>query len=153
MQQREYRIKINGEMDFIIISPQVLSTLIEKIHSSPECEVSVDVEDIMPPEFTDYLLRMINANRFYESCFRYQYIMENPITRKELYEILRRQLSQADMEESPCFRSICLTDTFQGKAELDMDCSRPFFWACKDTLAKFIYTFPDGRRETLVIEY
>lgn len=34
MRQREYRIKINGEMDFIIISPQVLSALIEKIHSS-----------------------------------------------------------------------------------------------------------------------
>ena len=28
-----------------------------------------------------------------------------------------------------------------------------FFWACKDTAAKFVYTFPDGREETLVIEY
>ena len=37
--------------------------------------------------------------------------------------------------------------------ELDMECNDLFFWACKDTAAKFVYTFPDGREETLVIEY
>ena len=34
-----------------------------------------------------------------------------------------------------------------------MECNELFFWACKDTTAKFIYTFPDGRQETLVLEY
>ena len=56
---KEYKLKINGEIDFIIISPQVLSSLISQIHSSPEREVAVNIEDIMPPGFTDYLLRVI----------------------------------------------------------------------------------------------
>ena len=60
---KEYRLKINGEIDFIIISPQVLSSLISQIHNSLECEVAVNIEDIMPPGFTDYLLRVINGKR------------------------------------------------------------------------------------------
>ena len=52
-----------------------------------------------------------------------------------------------------CFQTIQLTDTFQGNVELDMECNDLFFGACKDTAAKFVYTFPDGREETLVIEY
>ena len=34
-----------------------------------------------------------------------------------------------------------------------MECNDLFFWACKDTTAKFTYTFPDGRQEILVLEY
>lgn len=150
---KEYRLKINGEIDFIVISPQVLSSLIAQIHSSPEQEVTVSIADIMPPGFTDYLLRVINSNRFTNKCFRYHYILENPVTKKGLYEILRQQLSGADLEKSPCFQVIRLTDTFRGNVKLDMECSEPFFWACKDTAAKFVYTFSDGREETLVIEY
>src|SRR5699024_12208199 len=61
---KEYKLKINGEIDFIIISPQVFFSLISQIHSSTECEVAVNIEDIMPPGITDYLLRVINVNRF-----------------------------------------------------------------------------------------
>ena len=150
---KEYRLKINGEIDFIIISPQVLSSLISQIHNSLECEVAVNIEDIMPPGFTDYLLRVINTNRFTNKQFRYHYILENLVTKKGLYEILRQQLSNTDIEKSLCFQTIRLTDTFRGDVELDMECNKPFFWACKDTAAKCVYTFPDGREETLVIEY
>lgn len=101
---KEYKLKINGEIDFIIISPQVLSSVITQIHNSPKCEVAVNIEDIMPPGFTEYLLRVINSNRFTNERFRYRYILENPVTRKGLYEILRQQLSNADIEKSPVFR-------------------------------------------------
>ena len=139
---KKYKLKINGEIDFIIISPQVLSSLISQIHNSPECEVAVNIED---------LLRVINTNRFTNKRFRYHYILENLVTKKGLYEILRQQLSNTDIEKSPCFQTIRLTDTFRRDVELDMECNEPFFWACKDTAAKFVYTFPDGREETLVI--
>lgn len=150
---KEYKLKINGEIDFIIISPQVLSSLIFQIHNSPKCEVAVNIEDIMPSGFTDYLLRVININRFTNKRFRYRHILENPVTKKGLYEILRQQFSNMDIEHSSCFKTIRLTDTFRGDVELDMECNEPFFWACKDTTAKFIYMFPEGQQETLVIEY
>jgi len=42
---KEYRLKINGGYDFIIISPQTISLLISKIHNSPDKELAVKVED------------------------------------------------------------------------------------------------------------
>ena len=150
---KEYTLIIKGEMDFIILSPQVLSSLITQIHNSPERKVVVSIESIMPPKFTDYLLRVINSNRFSNERFLYRYILENPVTKKGMYEILRQQLSRTNTERFPCFQTIRLTDTFQGNVELDMECNDLFFWACKDTTAKFIYTFPDGRQETVVFSY
>lgn len=150
---KEYKLKIRGEMDFVIISPQVFSTLIAKIHKSPDSEVSVAVEEIMPPDFADYLINVINVNRFSNEKFRYHYIMDDPITKKDLYRILNEQLSNADMDDSRCFQNIRLQRTFQGVAELDMECNEPFFLACKDSTARLVYTFQDGREETLVIEY
>lgn len=111
---KEYTLIIKEEMDFIILSPQVLSSLITQIHNSPERKVVVSIESIMPPTFTDYLLRVINSNRFSNERFRYRYILENPVTKKGLYEILRQQLSNTDIEKSPCFQTIHLTDTFRG---------------------------------------
>ena len=146
-------MKISGEMDFVIISPQVFSSLIAKIHNSPEREVVVVVEEIMPPGFMDYLINVINVNRFTNEKFRYHYILEDPITRKDLYKILKEQLSRADMDNTTCFQNISLQRTLHGAAELDMECNEPFFLACKDSTAKLVYTFQDGREETLVIEY
>ena len=144
---KEYKLKINGEIDFIIISPQVLSSLISQIHNSPEREVAVNIEDIMPPGFTDYLLRVINVNRFTNERFRYHYILENPVTKKGLYEILEQQLSNADIEKSPCFQTIRLTDTFRGDVELDMECNEPFFWPAKiRQQSLFIRSQMDGRK-------
>ena len=146
-------MKISGEMDFVIISPQVFSSLIAKIHNSPEREVAVVVEEIMPPGFMDYLINVINVNRFTNEKFRYHYILEDTITRKDLYKILKEQLSRADMDNTTCFQNISLQRTLHGAAELDMECNEPFFLACKDSTAKLVYTFQDGREETLVIEY
>ncbi len=146
-------MKISGEMDFVIISPQVFSSLIAKIHNSPEREVAVVVEEIMPPGFMDYLINVINVNRLTNEKFRYHYILEDPITRKDLYKILKEQLSRADMDNTTCFQNISLQRTLHGAAELDMECNEPFFLACKDSTAKLVYTFQDGREETLVIEY
>ena len=116
-------------------------------------EVAVVVEEIMPPGFMDYLINVINVNRFTNEKFRYHYILEDPITRKDLYKILKEQLSRADMDNTTCFQNISLQRTLHGAAELDMECNEPFFLACKDSTAKLVYTFQDGREETLVIEY
>lgn len=58
-----------------------------------------------------------------------------------------------DMNNERCFDVFRLIDTLNGEAGFDVACTEPFFWACKDSAARFVYTFPDGRQETLVIEY
>lgn len=150
---KEYRIKICGGIDFIVISPQTLSLIISRIYESPEPELFIRVDEIMPPDFIEYLLNVINTNRFVDTHFRYSYILDDPITRQGLYQIMREQLVHVDMKQSSCFQSISRADTLTGEAGFDVDCNELFFWACKDSSAKFIYTRPDGKQETLILEY
>lgn len=150
---KEYKLKINGGYDFVVIAPQTLSSLISKIHDSPEAELCVRVEDIMPADFAKYLVNVINSNRQTNIHFRYSQIVEDPITKRELYQLMQEQLELMDMNNESCFEAISLIDTLNGEAGFDVACTEPFFWACKDSAARFVYTFPDGRQETLVIEY
>lgn len=63
------------------------------------------------------------------------------------------QLNLMDMNNESYFDAIRLINILDGEARFDVACAEPFFWACKDSAARFVYTFPDGRQETLVIEY
>lgn len=150
---KEYKLKINGRYDFVVIAPQTLSSLISKIHDSSEAELSVRAEDIMPADFAKYLVNVINSNRQTNIHFRYSQIVEDPITKRELYQLMQEQLELMDINSEKCFDTIRLIDTLNGEAGFDVACTEPFFWACKDSAARFVYTFPDGRQETLVIEY
>lgn len=149
---KEYKLKINGGYDFVVIAPKTLSSLISKIHDSPEAEFCVRVEDIMPADFAKYLVNVINSNRQTNIRFRYRQIMADPVTKRELYQLMRDQLNLMDINSERCIDTIRLIDT-NGEAGFDIACTEAFFWACKDSAARFVYTFPDGRQETLVIEY
>lgn len=77
----------------------------------------------------------------------------DPITKRELYQLMQEQLNLLDINWASCFENIKLVDTLTGEAGFDIACTEPFFWACKDTAAKFVYTFSDGGERTLIIEY
>ena len=47
----EYRITFSGQGEFLIISPRILNTLIEKIHNSGKLELSIQVGDIMSESY------------------------------------------------------------------------------------------------------
>lgn len=96
---------------------------------------------------------MINSNRQTNIRFRYNQIVTDPITKRELYQLMGEQLNLMDMNNESYFDAIRLINILDGEARFDVACTEPFFWACKDSAARFVYTFPDGRQETLVIEY
>ena len=150
---REYILKISGGEDFIIITSQMLSALIFHIHELQRREFTVAVRDIVPRELEGYLVNIINTNRYAAPCFRYGQILEEPVTRRELQRILRQQLEGLELDRAACFRSVVLADTVSGEAGFGIACTEPFFWACKDTMARFVYFCPDGRREILVMKY
>ena len=150
---REVKLKIEGGEDFVIITPQMLAALISRIHRLAMRELTVSVEDILPSGLGAYLEKTINTNRYAAPCFRYSHILEDPITREGLHRILRAQLEVLKMNQAACFHSIVLTDTIDGEAGFDIACTEPFFWACKDTTVRFVYTGQDGDREILVLEY
>ena len=150
---KEYKLKINGGYDFVVVPPQTISSLISKIYDSPNAELTVCAEDIMPAGFAEYIVNVINSNRQTNIRFRFRQIIADPITKRELYQLMQEQLNLMDVNRTPCFENIKLVDTMTGEAGFDIACTEPFFWACKDTAAKFVYTFSDGGERTLIIEY
>lgn len=150
---QECKLIIDGGKDFVIITPQMLSALISRIRGLPKRELVVAVREILPQSLEEYMEKVINTNRYTASCFRYGYILEDPITKRELHRILRQQLEVLEMNRTACFQSIVLADTISGEAGFDIACTEPFFWACKDSGVRFVYAGPEGEQETLVIEY
>ena len=100
---REYKLKIKGGSDFVIVSPKVIAALVKEIYNTPQKELSVAVEKIMPEDFTQYLMRVINSNRYTNDQFRFREILEDPITNQHIYQILQEQLGEMRMDDKSCF--------------------------------------------------
>ena len=64
---KEYKIRINGGADFVVVFPEVISSLISKIRDNGNEELVVGIEEVMPEQMTEYLLRVLNTNRFTNS--------------------------------------------------------------------------------------
>lgn len=150
---KEYKIKINGGDDFVIVFPSVAASLIAKARENGVKEFVVGIEDIMPERMREYLLRVINTNRYTSSQFRFSQILEDPITKEGLYRILQEQLVDMEMDGELCFQKIELIEMMSGESGLEMEGTKPFIWACRDSASSFLYTLEDGSQEKLVIEF
>jgi len=88
---------VNGGADFVVVFPEVISSLISKIRDNGNEELVVGIEEVMPEQMTEYLLRVLNTNRFTNSQFRFRQILEDPITKEGLYQVLGEQLRGMDI--------------------------------------------------------
>ena len=150
---KEYKIRINSGIDFVIVFPEVIGFLISKIRGNENEELVVGIDEVMTERMTAYLLRILNTNRFTNSQFRFRQILENPITKDGLYQVLEEQLQSMDIDDGKCFDKVELIEMLTGDSGLEIECTTPFLWACKDTAAVFLYTFPDGEKKKILIEY
>jgi hypothetical protein len=142
---KEYKIRINGGADFVVVFPEVISSLISKIRDNGNEELVVGIEEVMPEQMTEYLLRVLNTNRFTNSQFRFRQILEDPITKEGLYQVLGEQLRGMDIDERKCFYKVELIEMLTGDSGLEIECTIPFLLACKDTAAVFLYTAGTGK--------
>ena len=142
---KEYKIRINGGADFVVVFPEVISSLISKIRDNGNEELVVGIEEVMPEQMTEYLLRVLNTNRFTNSQFRFRQILEDPITKEGLYQVLGEQLRGMDIDERKCFYKVELIEMLTGDSGLEIECTIPFLLACKDTAAVFLYSAGTGK--------
>lgn len=144
-----YKLKFVGNREFIIISPQILQLLLADVRRSQEKELSVDMGQLIPDAYRDYLLNVINSNRE-ESYFSYDYIQRKPVALAELLKITEKQLKQMNIGNAECFEEIQLLEK-KGRW-LELDCTDTFWIACKDTEALFLYRHSDGSEEIIKVE-
>lgn len=102
---KEYRLKITGMEEFIIISPKVLALLLKKINGMENHTIEIPVESIMPPGYTQYLLNVINSNRDHK-LFNFFSTTEEPLQKEHIYKIIEHQMRNLKIESEECFKKI-----------------------------------------------
>ena len=90
---REYRIRITGEYDVLVVSPRMLERLIARIRQSDSRELVIPAEEILPPGYTDYLSRVLEANGE----------QDGEKSGQNVYDVLAGQIENLKVEEDPCF--------------------------------------------------
>lgn len=146
---QEYRLRITEIDNFAIISARVLGMLIQKISASDSCALEFPVESIMPPGFTQYLVKVINCNRE-NRLFQYAQIQEGPIKAEHVYQIVQYQMQRLKIESEDCFQRIILyTGNTTASMKYRVVAREVFFCICKNEDSRFIYIFPDGRQESV----
>lgn len=144
-----YKLKFAGDGDLIILSPMILHRLIEKVKNSQRKELCVDMDRLFPRTYQEYLLKVINSNSD-KPYFFYDYITKEPLDQKDLFKIAEHQLGEMKLGDEACFDTVRLLKK-RGKV-LELDCSKIFWIACKNSEAVFQYCHPDGTMEIIKVE-
>lgn len=149
---KEYHLRFVGIKDIIIVSSKVLESLIPHVYDSSDREMIVDIEELMPGDYSEYVMEIINTNRGIRG-FEYEDICAELLARRHIYQILQYQLKALTIEAGLCFLNVCLPDDNSDSAELDVECSAPFYWACKDSESIFWYMDEAGKQIKLIVGY
>lgn len=144
MLMKEYRIKITGEYDVIVLSPNMIARLIDKIRGSDTKEIVIPAEEILPQGYAEYLNRVLQANRK----------IGRTLTDRNAYSLIAKQLGRLQYEEQDCMERVEACDT-EGVPKFDMDVSEGFYIVTKQENNRFSYVFQTdtGEEASIILEY
>lgn len=115
--------------------------------------MEIPVESIMPPGYTQYLLNVINSNRELK-VFHFSQIKDALLSEEHIYQIIEHQMQRLQIEMDDCFENIVLcVDNSEKSMKYDVETKNLFFCICKNENSRFVYVFPDGNRETILVEW
>lgn len=141
---KEYRIKITGKYDVIVLSPKMIAALINKIRNSDTTEMIIPAEDILPQGYAEYLTRVLEANTD----------VAKALPNRNAYTLIAEQMRKMQFNEKDCFDSVEVRET-ESNPQLDMEASKDFFIVTKQENSQFRYVFKSetGEEISVVLEY
>ena len=147
-----YTLTICEEKDFIIISPVIVGNLIHQIRYSANPNRVIPVEHIIPPEYTHYLLHVLNTNRDHDK-FHFNQISDSLIKKHHIYEIAEYQMNGLQHEKTKCFKNLFLQkEETNTKYIYNMMIEHTFYFKCKDKNSTFMYKHPNKNTEVILSE-
>lgn len=141
---KEYKIKIKGNYDILIINPKMISNLITKINQSNAKELTVSADEILPEKYVEYLSRVLKAN--IETTKALQTI--NP------YELIAKEIEKLQVDNEKCFDSVKVSEN-DTNTSFDIDTSEKFYMLIKekDNRFKYVYKNENGEEISVLLEY
>lgn len=141
---KEYKIKIKGNYDILIINPKMISNLIAKVNQSDSKELTVSADEILPDKYVEYLSRVLKAN--IETTKALQTI--NP------YELIAKEIEKLQVNNENCFDNVKVTEN-NDNTSFDIDTNEKFYMLVKqkENSFKYVYKNENGEEISVLLEY
>ena len=126
----EYTIRITGNHDILVLSPQIIRTLSEKIRCSDTKELIIPADELFPQGYAEYLERVMQTNN-----------IEKNIGRQDVYDLTAKQIGMLKVKQQKCFD--------KAKAETN----EKFFLLTKQSDSCFICDYENGEKIVVSLKY
>lgn len=141
---KEYKIKLTGEYDVIVLSPDMIARLVDAVRSSDTKELVIPAEEILPQGYAGYLNRVLDANPE----------LAGTLPDRNAYTLIAEQIKKMQFDEKDCFDSVNETHPEEVPL-LDVEASEDFYIVTKQDNNRFRYVFQNenGEEVSIVLEY
>lgn len=130
---KEYIIKITGEYDILVLSPEMIALLMDKMRQSDTKELVIPAEEILPQGYVQYLMRVLQAN---SHLFRTNGVYEDP------YQLISNQISRLNVNGDKCFEHVSVSSEANSK-NFDLNATKEFYLLTKQNHNDFAYVYKD----------
>lgn len=141
---KEYKIRITGKYDVIVLSPGIIARLIEKIRCSDTKEMVIPAEEILPQGYAEYLSRVLEANT--------QIVRD--LQDRNAYTLIADQIRNLQFDEQDCFDRVKVIEP-EKYPLLDVETNKGFYIVTKQESSRFRFAYQGSRGEeiSIVLEY
>ena len=137
----EYRIKITGKYDIIVLSPKIIGTLLEKIRYSDTRELIIPAEELLPQGYTEYLERVMQTNS-----------IGTNIGNQDVYDLTAEQIGMLKVKQQKCFDK-ATAETIQNVAQFNIETNEEFFLLTKQSDSRFLCDYENGEKIVVSLKY
>lgn len=131
MLMKEYIIKITGEYEMLVLSPQMISLLIEKIEISDSKELVISAEEILPQGYIEYLAHVLSVN--FE-------IDQSKTDIRAVYDMVAEQIDKLEIDTQKCFDDVSFLEEKQD-GRFDLNTNEKFYMLVKQKNSIFLYSY------------
>lgn len=137
----EYKIRITGNQEILVLSPKIIGTLIEKIRCSDTKELIIPADELLPQGYAEYLERVMQIND----------IRKN-VGRQDVYDLTAKQIGMLKVEQQKCFGK-AVAETVENTAQFNLEASGDFFLLTKQSDSRFICDYENGEKILVSLKY
>ena len=137
----ESAICITGNHDILVLSPEIIGTLLEKIRCSDMKELIIPADELLPQGYAEYLERVMQINDIGKN-----------IGRQDVYDLTAKQIGMLKVKQQKCFDK-AKAETTENAAQCNLETNEKFFLLTKQSDSRFICDYEDGEKIVVSLKY
>lgn len=137
----EYTIRITGNQDILVLSPQIIGRLIEKIRCSDTKELIIPADELLPQGYAEYLERVMQTNN-----------IEKNIGRQDAYDLTAKQIGMLKVKRQQCFDK-AKAETTENATQFNLETNESFFLLTKQSDSRFVCDYENGEKIVVSLDH